>query len=97
MLAKTLIAWLLLGVINMSLAWAEGLSAEEAGRTTFLQYCAPCHGKDASGGSTPDIRGLPKEDIAMAIQGVDQMPEIPVPKELFGGLADYLGSLIADS
>lgn len=77
-----------------SFAFAEPMTEGVGqGRETFLVYCAPCHGKDASGGSTPDIRGLPREDIAMAVQGVDQMPPLDIADEDLDAIATYLFSL----
>jgi mono/diheme cytochrome c family protein len=84
---------LVFGAFNV--AGAEPVSDDHnPGQKTFLQYCAPCHGKDASGGSTPDIRGLSKEDLVMAVQGVDQMPSIDITDDDLDSISVYLLSLI---
>ena len=48
----------------------------EAGQSAYARRCASCHGRDASGASGPDIKGILIDDVTSAVRGVEKMPRI---------------------
>lgn len=79
---------------------AEDLDLPEdqirAGRSLYLKSCAKCHGKDASGGSAPDVQGMLLKDVKDAARGVEAMREIALSDEEAGDIAVFLMSLAPD-
>ena len=68
----------------------------QAGRVQFLEKCAQCHGKDASGGNAPNIQGILPEDVKDAARGVESMPEIALSEAEARQIAIFLMSLAPD-
>lgn len=68
----------------------------EAGRDLFLEKCSRCHGRDALGGSAPDIQGILVDDVKEAARGVEAMPEIALSEVEAEHIAVFLMSLAPD-
>ena len=94
------------GVLFLILApWSFEVVAQEfplpkdqiqVGRSLYLKKCAQCHGKDASGGSAPDIQGMLLKDVKDSAQGVEAMPEIALSGIDARRVAVFLMSLAPD-
>jgi mono/diheme cytochrome c family protein len=52
----------------------ERAAANEIGGNLYLDYCAVCHGEDATAGAPGDIRGLSRSTFNRALRGIEQMP-----------------------
>lgn len=85
--------------------WSSEISADDlrlpneqikAGRTIFLKKCAQCHGKDALGGSAPDIQGMILKDVEDSTRGVEAMPDIALSEVEAEHIAVFLMSLAPD-
>ena len=91
--------WLLLAlatVPSFSAAGQMGTSDRElvaAGSALHAQYCARCHGSEASGSSAPDIRGSIGTDVSRASAGMDQMPAVSLTPAEIVAIAAWLSSL----
>jgi quinoprotein glucose dehydrogenase len=65
------------------------------GNTTYLQYCAYCHGVDRQGRMAPALFTLPRlmqdaQVVHIIRNGKDAMPSIPVPQEKIPELLNFL-------
>ncbi|MDV7141480.1 cytochrome c [Tropicimonas sp. TH_r6] len=90
---------MLLPIWSSETTAAELLLPEDqikAGRTLFLKNCAKCHGKDASGGSAPDVQGMILKDVVESVRGVEAMPEIALSEVEAKNIAVFLMSLSPD-
>lgn len=67
-----------------------------SGETVYLEKCADCHGKDATGASGPDVQGILLSDVVVAAQGIESMPEIELEAGEADAIAVFLMSLAPD-
>ena len=63
------------------------------GQTLYEEQCSACHGEDASGDSGPDIQGTPRVDVALAVKGFEDMPEIELTGEELDAVVAHLKRL----
>ena len=92
------------GVVGISaLGLAFAVSTQDdvaaAGKLVFEETaggvgCASCHGMDAKGDHGPDIRGRKVEDILGALDEVEDMDFLDLPKAEIEAVAAYLATLI---
>lgn len=67
--------------------------AAPTGAKLFADLCALCHGADAAGGNSPDIRGVILSDVTQATNGIEDMPEFNLTPAELSALAEYLSAL----
>lgn len=68
----------------------------QIGQSAYSKKCASCHGRDASGASGPDVKGILPRDVTMAARGVENMPRVPLETDEAEAIAIFLMSLAPD-
>ena len=76
-----------------TVAYGQDGNVFQSGKDIFDNECAPCHDDDGAGSNTVDIRGSRYKEIANAIEGIEDMPEIDLNEKEIKALAVYLSWL----
>ena len=71
---------------------AQSLSLED-GQALFINNCSACHGEDAGGGNSPDIRGSTPNDVYRVRNGFEDMPAIELSDEERDAIGRWLSTL----